>query len=200
VTKPLSTQGNRRAAFTIAAAWRAAVFVTARAYDVRSEVLGALGRPGRGGGSCTPRAYWDVRKVAVYVAVLTADCAYAELARVLGMHRDTVTSQCEELRLRVIEDAMLDRRLTVLEQRARARMARELASIFGDLEQAIAHAMDLADGAIGPMTAAAVRQTLMARACAISPPGGDNPTVRDAAFASRSDAALFTFPRLGAVE
>ena len=43
--------------------------------------------------------------MAIYVAVAAADCTYAALAREIGMHRDTVTSQCGEVR----EEAEADR-------------------------------------------------------------------------------------------
>jgi hypothetical protein len=188
VTEPLP-KVRARAAFTLQAAWQAAVAVTASAYDVNARVLGSLGRPGRRGGACTPPSYWPARKAAVYVAVLTADCTYAELARLLGLHRDTVTSQCEELRLAVIEDPMLERRLEVLEQRARARLARELLSIFGDLRRAIEQAWTLTEDAIE-------RGSLSARMGEVAAYGRTNPTLPEPGV----DATLFTFPRLGSAE
>jgi hypothetical protein len=111
---------------TVEAAWRAAVAVTARAYKLSDRVLGAAAPSGR----CkrTPPGYWLPRKVAIYVAVLICDCTYAALARAIGMHRDTVTSQMDEVRELVDADRVLARLVETLERDAGARLVGALDS------------------------------------------------------------------------
>ena len=36
--------------------------------------------------------------MAVHVAVIVADCDYAELGRLIGLHKDTVASHCASVR------------------------------------------------------------------------------------------------------
>lgn len=84
----------------------------------------------------TPKQYWDVRKVAIYVAVRIADCGCAAMAREIGMHRDTVTSQCEEVRQRAGADAMFARFLDQTEQYVRAQWAGQLAGLGAEVQAA----------------------------------------------------------------
>jgi hypothetical protein len=98
-------------------AWWAAVLVTARAYAVNRRVLGATGGGGRG--PITPPDYWRARKVAIYLAVLICDCSFAALARAIGMHRDTVTTQCDEIRELLEGEPLLAKRMDIMERDGR---------------------------------------------------------------------------------
>ena len=108
-----------RTAETVKAAWKGAVTSTARAYDLKLKVLGSTAPGGRG--PRTPPPYWFPRKVAIYVAIDAVDCTYAALAREIGMHRDTVASQCGEVRERVEADRVFARLVDTLVEKTRLR-------------------------------------------------------------------------------
>jgi hypothetical protein len=124
--------------WSVQASWEAAVFVTARAYQLDRSILGETAAGGRG--PRTPQPYWEARKVAIYVAVLAVDCTYAALGRVIGTHRDTVTSQCKDVQERVAVDPMLGRLVDRLERDARNRTLGDLETlalqVTADLEHA----------------------------------------------------------------
>lgn len=104
--------------WSMAQAWAASVEVTAAAYDADPRDVAVQSR-GRG-----PRPFkkvWEARKIAVYLAVVLSDCGYAELGRLIGLHRDTVASHCADVR----EAADVDRdevSLVALEAMARGRL------------------------------------------------------------------------------
>ena len=79
----------------VAAAWEAAVEVTAAAFDVDPDGLRA---ESRGRGPRPAAELWAPKKMAVHVAVILADCGYAALGAHLGLHRDTVASHCASIR------------------------------------------------------------------------------------------------------
>lgn len=126
---------------TVDAAWSGAVCVTARAYKLSEAVLGSTAPGGRS--KRTPPAYWLPRKVAIYVAILVADCTYAALARAIGMHRDTVTSQVDEVRELVAEDRMLRQLVDTLERNARARLVGALDLILAGVQADRDHVQSL---------------------------------------------------------
>jgi hypothetical protein len=106
--------------WTVLASWEAAVFVTARAYRLDRLVLGET--EGEGRRARVPRDYQAARKLAIYVAVVAVDCTYAALARIIGMHRDTVTSQWQEVQAAIEADPLLARMAASLERYARNRV------------------------------------------------------------------------------
>lgn len=79
----------------MAAAWSAAVEVTAVAYGVPPEVIAA---ESRGRGPRPPREVWQAKKMAVHLAIVLGQCDYAALGRQIGLHRDTVASHCAWVR------------------------------------------------------------------------------------------------------
>jgi hypothetical protein len=177
-----------RSLISIAAAWRAAVEVTARAYGLNPKVLAAT-RNGAGRPTADP-SYWEPRKLALYVAVLTVDCTYAALAQAIGMHRDTVTSQCEEIRKNAASSPLLERRTEVLERRARQRMSIELVGIVEDAGRALVRAYELT-GITETAEQAAWRESIVAGIGRIATLGPDNPTKN----CGEADAQVITFPR-----
>ncbi len=90
----------------IADAWEAAVEVTAAAYRVDPAILKAASR---GRGPKPPGHAIEAKKVAVYLAVVLAGCGYADLARHIGYHRDTVCSHCAEMRAAANDDEIEQR-------------------------------------------------------------------------------------------
>jgi hypothetical protein len=132
-----------RTALAVDAVWRTAVAEAAASYRVECAVLGQV-RPApaqRGARLVTPPLYVEPRKVAVYVAVLVADCSCVALARAIGMHRDTVHSQCRDVRQGILDDGLFARRVAIIEQRARVR----LASLMQATIAACAQALELLD-------------------------------------------------------
>jgi hypothetical protein len=166
-----------RTELAVIAAWNAAVIETAGVYRIDSKVLGQVRQAGprvRREGR-TPPAYWEARKVATYVAVLAADCTYAALARVMGLHRDTVTCVCEEIRNAAIEDAMFWRRIEQLEIRARARVLPELRRLLDAVDQAMVRMYAL-QGEEEPPEEVERRRALKLRVADASLNAGANPT------------------------
>lgn len=80
---------------TICEAWDASVEVTAAAFAVDPELLRA---ESRGRGPRPPRAAWMAKKMAVHLAIVLAGCDYIALARLLRLHKDTVSSHCAAIR------------------------------------------------------------------------------------------------------
>lgn len=76
-------------------AWEAACEVTALTMGVDVDALRA---PSRGRGPRPPKAAWMAKKMAVHVAVVLAECDYAVLGRLIGLHRDTIASHCAAIR------------------------------------------------------------------------------------------------------
>jgi hypothetical protein len=111
--------------------WDAAHRVVARRYRLDAQVLGASERLGKR--QRTPRDYWDVRKIAISVAVRAADCTYAAMAREIGMHRDTVTSQCLDIQARAEAEPMFARLLDQTEHEVRVRLDAELTRALAEL-------------------------------------------------------------------
>jgi len=180
-------------AIFLLAAWRGAVAATARAYAVNPQILGGERRRGR---PITDPIYWEPRKLALYVTVLATGCTYAGLARVLGLHKDTVTSQCEEVRLWAASSPMMERRTIVLETRARARLAQELVGTFEEMGRAISWTFELA-GVPEEAEDARRRVAILAgmhRAAATL--GPDKPTENCGSLASE----IITFPLSEAAE
>lgn len=131
----------RGGSFDIDAAWEAAVRATARAYRLKAHILGST--EGEGRQQRTPPEYWPARKVAIYVAVLAGNCSYADLARAIGMHRDTVTGYCHEMNARAEADPMFARRIAVLEKFARARLVGVLQQAAEEIDAMLAGTLAL---------------------------------------------------------
>lgn len=108
---------------SIQAAWEAAVAVTANAYGVDAELIRAQSR---GRGPRPPSEIWEPRKMAVHLAIIIADCSYASLGRVIGLHRDTVASHCAEMRDHILGEARAETASVALEKLARARLSTEV--------------------------------------------------------------------------
>lgn len=79
----------------IGQAWDMAVTVTAAAYGIAPEILRA---ESRGRGPRPPKDAWLPKKMAVHLTVVLSGSDYAELARLTGLHRDTVASHCASIR------------------------------------------------------------------------------------------------------
>ncbi len=99
--------------------WRAAVAVTGAVYDVPGDLILA---DSRGRGPRPPQRVWEAKKMAVHLAVILSGCRYAQLARTIGYHRDTVTSHCEDMRGAVMADPVVERLAEALEAAARFRL------------------------------------------------------------------------------
>jgi hypothetical protein len=56
----------------------------------------------------------EPKKLALYVAVTLAGCDYASLSRHVGLHRDTVTSHCAEVRELCAADERIERLVEAL--------------------------------------------------------------------------------------
>lgn len=94
-------QSNLTRRWPMAAAWSAATEVAAVAFGISPDLLRA---PSRGRGPKPPVAAREPKKMAVHLAVMLADCEYAELGRLIGLHKDTVASHCAGQRARCDED------------------------------------------------------------------------------------------------
>ena len=105
--------------WTVPEAWTVAVIVTADAYGVDREALGAASR---GRGPRPPADLWEARKIAVYLATCLSDCSYAELGRHAGLHRDTVASHCADVRGSVLMEDRAEVSAEALERICRARL------------------------------------------------------------------------------
>ena len=99
--------------------WRTAAEVTATSYWVPAADLMA---PSRGRGPRPPEHLWEAKKMAVHLTVLVSGCSYAALARTLGFHKDTITSQCAEMRDRVLMDDAMEVKSSALEALVRWRL------------------------------------------------------------------------------
>lgn len=100
------------------AAWDAAVEVTAAVYGVAP---GPLRAPSRGRGPRPPERAREPKKVAVWLAVLLSGRDYKAVARFLGLHKDTVSSHCADIREEAIDDAR-ERQLDALAAAATVRL------------------------------------------------------------------------------
>lgn len=105
---------------TVGAAWEAAVEVVASTYAISPAVLRAASR---GRGPRPPRAAWAAKKMAVSLAVVLCGCDYIELARLLGLHKDTVSSHCAAIREACATDDDFEQLSLSLEVCARLRLA-----------------------------------------------------------------------------
>lgn len=100
----------------ILAAWRVAVEVAAQAYYVPPQAIRA---PSRGRGPKPPAPVCEAKKVAIYLTVILVDgLQYAELAALIGLHKDTVSSHCAWAR----EADHLEEKIAALELLGRARI------------------------------------------------------------------------------
>lgn len=79
----------------LADSWAAATEAVSGAYGVSVNVLRA---ESRGRGARPPANTWEAKKMAVHLAVILSACSYAELARLVGYNRDTITSHCAAVR------------------------------------------------------------------------------------------------------
>lgn len=77
------------------AAWASAAEVCAAAYRVSPEAILA---PSRGRGPRPPADVWDAKKTAIYLTVVLSDCDYARVGRLIGLHKDTVSTHCAAVR------------------------------------------------------------------------------------------------------
>lgn len=112
-------QRGRTHKWPVAETWRTAVEVTAQTYGLDPE---ELRRESRGRGPRPPEHTWEAKKMAIHVTVLVADCSYAELARRIGFHKDTVCSHCAEMRDRVLMDDAMEAKSSAVEQMVRFRL------------------------------------------------------------------------------
>ena len=101
-------------------AWSAAVIVVAAAYDLPTE---EIAQESRGRVPRPPARVWEARKMAVFIAVSLSGCDYATLGRELGLHKDTISSHCSEIRRACEEDDTLETMSNALEQAADAQLA-----------------------------------------------------------------------------
>jgi hypothetical protein len=138
----------------MAAAWDAAVHVCASAYGLDEEGLRAKSR---GRGPRPAERVWQPKKIAVHLTVAIAECGYAALGRLVGLHKDTIASHCASVRAECAGDAALEAfvhtledevktqlrlnaRRELLASRARAaQLEREIAEIDGDLVNPTLH-------------------------------------------------------------
>jgi hypothetical protein len=97
----------------------AAVEVSAAAFRVDPSLISA---ESRGRGPKPPKHVSEAKKVAVYITVALSGCPYAEVARFIGYHRDTVCSHCADVRL-ATDDVEFEQRLQELIGLALARCA-----------------------------------------------------------------------------
>lgn len=119
--------------WSVAQCWETAVEVTAAAYHVDAADLGA---PSKGVGARPVKECWEARKIAVQLAVMLAECSYAALGRVAGLHRDTVAAHCAEVRDELLKVESVEAGLLALERLARGRLDRAAA---GQLDAVRAH-------------------------------------------------------------
>jgi hypothetical protein len=123
-------------------AWEEAVRTTAAAYGIEPELLRA---ESRGRGPKPPERAREPKKMAVHLAVVLADCSYAELGRAIGYHKDTIAGHCAEVREAVLHDDGAETAAAALERLARGRL--ELASLQR-IDSARAHLAMLEQAAI----------------------------------------------------
>lgn len=109
-----------RRRWPLSQAWTAVLSVTATAYALDIEALGA---PSRGRGPRPPKTVWEARKVAVYLVVVLSDQNHAAVARHIGFHRDTVNSHCLAMREAVLDDLDMEERVGALRVAAAAAAA-----------------------------------------------------------------------------
>ncbi|HUO21693.1 MAG TPA: hypothetical protein VMU59_04190 [Caulobacteraceae bacterium] len=113
--------------WALAQAWPAAARVTAAAYAVDAAAIMA---PSRGRGPRPAPEAWDAKKVAIYLAVCLSGCDYAALGRHVGLHKDTVSSHCADVRARLADADRDEISLEALEAIARGQLQRgELARL-----------------------------------------------------------------------
>ena len=76
-----------------------AVAIAARLHGVPATAITA---PTRGRGWRPNVEAWEAKKHAIHACVVVSGCTYAQMGRLIGMHRDTVASHCADVR----EEAM----------------------------------------------------------------------------------------------
>lgn len=113
---------------SIAVAWETAVALCAATWGVTPDAIAA---ESRGRGPRPPEAVREPKKVAIYLAVTLADCQYTQLATVIGLHKDTVASHCDDIRNRCADDVEFEEQVEALvasaRTRAKARVAARIA-------------------------------------------------------------------------
>lgn len=122
-------------AWSVPETWLAAVEVAAAAHGVAEDAIRAQSR---GRGYKPPPAVARARQCALYLTVLVSDCGYAELARHVGFHRDTVHSHCMEMQAHADVDRVelaSERLEALVRQRLAAGMRSAAARLRARLEQ-----------------------------------------------------------------
>jgi hypothetical protein len=100
-------------------AWSTASAIAAAAWKIDPGLIRA---PSRGRGPRPPEEAREPKKVAISLAVTLAGCDYAELAKHLALHKDTVTSHCASVRERCAADRSFELIVQQLEDEARAQL------------------------------------------------------------------------------
>lgn len=118
----------------VAQAWDAAAEIVAAFYGVPATLLKASSR---GRGPRPPEAAWMPKKVAVALAVILSDCRYADLAREIGLNKDTVASHCAAVRKAAFDDHALERQMDTMHAAAAVRL--ELTDRVGEAAPAHDH-------------------------------------------------------------
>lgn len=118
-----------RLRWDLAEAWAAASEVTAAAWAVDAAAIKA---PTRGRGARPPPQVWEPKKIAVYLAISLSNGDQAELARLLGMHKDTVSSHCAWARERALVDARFEVQLETVLAAADVRLQLQGCTPLGD--------------------------------------------------------------------
>ena len=125
----------------VADVWPIAAAIAASCHRVPAEWLTA---PTRGRGARPPAEAWEAKRHAIVAAIAVADCSYAELGRLLGMHRDTVCHHCGVVRSGDDREAASERIISAVAlafsvrpvpprtSRRRARAARKASLILSD--------------------------------------------------------------------
>jgi len=99
-------------------AWHAAVAVVAATYGLETQLLT---QESRGRGARPPPAAWMAKKTAVWLAIALSGCRYVDAARALRLHKDTISSHCEDVR-RAASDEGFEVQLDSLHALAIARL------------------------------------------------------------------------------
>lgn len=129
--------------------------VTAATYGVGPELLLA---ESRGRGPRPPEQAREPKKIAVFIAVVLADCEYIQLARHVGLHKDTIASHCAEIRA-LSEDDRRERHIEVLIAAAAVRLQLAPAQLPLDRAERIVRVRELERHMNQAFAAARLRRT-----------------------------------------
>ncbi|HEY1447493.1 MAG TPA: hypothetical protein VGF33_03075 [Caulobacteraceae bacterium] len=89
-------------------AFEAAADAVAGVFDLDPDDILA---PSRGRGPRPPPEVWGPKKLVVYLTVASTNATYAEVARAVVLHKDTVASHCADVRRetdRDTQDALIE--------------------------------------------------------------------------------------------